>query len=384
MKILLLTERFDDSIPTGVISKRIADELYRFGNDVSVVSSELVGSLWKHGMHIISKRKYIIPARILLFFSNLFQVNLISAQWRKRMFKDAETIIESFSPDIIYARSTPISVCEVAAELKKKYGIKVVMHFTDPVPAPIEWDKNKLYRSRMIRTMDYILPFADCVSFGNQAMLNYQQSIQSYYFISKSFVSPDPVPQQSFYYRPEEDNKGCKILTYLGSFHGSRNPKELFRAIERINKDNRSVKLLVYDINRTNISIPSFVQFEGRVKDVNEVLLKSDILINLDGDDKEPVFISSKLKEYLCCGRPIVSITPNGSPSRLLTDSLKTVVSVQNNEDEIYNALLKLLDLLFVESDYLERNEVIIKFTPKRVTEELIIQFKNVLVSSQF
>ena len=378
MRILLLTERYDDDIPTGVISKRITEELSNLGNEINVVSSELVGKKWEKGQHIICTKKHLIPARIMKLLSNLLQINLDTAKWRKEMFMAAKRSIIDIRPDVIYARSTPISVCEVAASIKKSFGVKVIMHFTDPVPAPKEWDKNFLYRRRMIKTMERILPFADKVSFGNHAMADYQQKNQGYHFLDKTFVSPDPVPQDSFYFRPKED-KGCKIITYLGSFHGSRNPNELFKAIKRINESNMSVQLLVYDINRTNISVPSFVKFEGRVKNVNDVLLNSDVLINLDGDDKEPVFISSKLKEYLCCGRPIVSITPKGSPSRFLTDSLKTVISVQNNAQEIYNALIRSLDMELDESDYFERNDIIEHFTPKKVAEDLVLEFNSIL-----
>lgn len=379
MKILLLTERFDDTIPTGVISKRIADELFANGNEVAVISSDLVGKKWEHGYHIICKKIHFYSRRILKFLSDFFLVNLDSALWRYMMYGASKKMIDIFKPDIVYARSTPISVCEVAARIKKTYGIKVVMHFTDPVPAPIEWDKNLNYRKRMIMTMNKILPYADLISFGNHAMLNYQQKNQSYSFKNKAFVSPDPVPQKSLYYCPEETKKDCIILAYLGAIYGSRNPQELFNAIERFNRGTQKAILIVYDNNRTNISVPSFVQFAGRVKNVNEVLLGSNILINLDGDDKEPVFISSKLKEYLCCGRPIVSITPYNSPSRLITDQLKTVLSVKNNSEAIYDALMTFSRIKFTESDFYERKGIIESFTPKKVTEDILLEFNRLL-----
>ena len=295
------------------------------------------------------------------------------------MFIAAKRLIRLFDPDIVYARSTPVQVCEVAAKIKRKYGLKVVMHFTDPVPAPLEWDKDLRYRKRLSRTMDRILPCADRISFGNQAMMEYQQKNLSYQFLDKAFVSPDPGSRESLYYRPEAAGTSDIRLTYLGAIYGSRNPEELFKAIGRLNSEGRNVRLDIYDVNTANLDVPPFVQFVGRVKDIDRVLLESRVLINLDGDDKEPVFISSKLKEYLCCGRPILSITPEGSPSRLLTDSLKTVISVRNGSDEIYDALKRFLQSQFTESDYAERDGLIKQFTPKTVGGNLYQELKGVL-----
>lgn len=378
MKILLLTERFDDNIPTGVISKRIADELVNFGNEVVVLSSDLIGKTWKNGRHYICKKKHIIPARVLLLISNLLGINLDSFRWRKGMYQISKRIMLEFKPDVVYARSTPISVCQIAAKIKKHYDTRVLMHFTDPVPAPIEWDSNKLYRKRMIHTMNTILPYADRVSFGNSAMLSYQQKLQSYYFLNKSFVSPDPSPQDTLYYDTEYTNKDL-VLSYLGSFHGSRNPNELFKAISMFNKTKGKALLFVYDHNRTGLRTPDFVSFVGRVDDVKGALLHSSILINLDGDDKEPVFISSKLKEYLCCGRPIISITPQESPSRQITDGLKTVISTTNDCNEIFDAIISFNEQVFSETDFLEREDTISLFSPTRVTKELIKEIEIVI-----
>jgi glycosyltransferase involved in cell wall biosynthesis len=386
MKILLLVDHFDDASPTGMISKRIAGELYGLGNEVAVVSSDQVGNKWGHGYHSICKRIHLFPGklelysrRVLELLSNLTCTNLDTALWRYRMSIAAGRLIRVFHPDVVYARSNPISVCEVAAKIKRKHGLKVVMHFTDPVPAPLEWDKDLRYRKRLSRVMDRILPWADRISFGNRAMMEYQQRNLSYPFLDKAFVSPDPVSHETLYYRPEAPGAGETVLTYLGSIYGNRNPEQLFKAMERLNSEGRNVVLNIYDFNRTGASVPPFVRFVGRVKDVDGVLLDSRILINLDGDDKEPVFIASKLKEYLCCGRPILSITPEGSPSRLLTDSLKTVISVRNGSDEIYDALKRFLELQFTESDYAERDGLIKQFTPKTVGGNLYQELKGVL-----
>ena len=137
--------------------------------------------------------------------------------------------------------------------------------------------------------------------------------------------------------------------------------------ISNINNKGQRCELVVYDINRTRIKAPDYVRFVGRTDDVRKALLNSDLLLNLDGDDQVPVFISSKLKEYLCCCRPILSITPEGSPSRELTEGLSTVFSVANTCVSIEKQLLEIISQTLPAEMFKERMPVIQSFTPQRV-----------------
>lgn len=365
MRILLISERFGDQIPTGVISQMMAEELRLLGNDISVVSTEHIGERWKYGPHVICDSHTIIPKRILLWISNLLGINLITLKWRRKALRESRKLIASFTPDVVYARSTPIMVCEVAARLKKQYGIPVMMHFTDPVPAPIEWDPNIRYRRRMIKTMNRLLPFADSVSFGNTAMLRYQQSLINFSFLHKSFILPDPVRSENLY-GGERERKDVYTIVFLGALYGNRNPKPLFEALACLNGKGYKCELVVYDTNRTNLIVPGFVKFVGRTQDIKKALSNSDLLLNIDGDDTIPVFISSKLKEYLSCCRPILSITPEGSPSRDLTKGLKTVFSVNNTCNSIKEQLVELFEITFPHEMFKERETIVHTFSPRQ------------------
>ena len=371
VKILLIVDKFKGRIPTGIISQRIADELISLGNEVVVVSAYNQGEGWTNGeIYRCRKIRHIFLPRFRLIVSNFFQMNFDSFKWRRAMFELTMHIIEKYRPDVIYARSTPISVCEISAKLSLKTGIPSLMHFTDPVPAPIEWDGNILYRRRMIKTVNKILQVAKKVSFGNAAMLDYVQSLSKYDFKNKAFVSPDPVPTSNFYYTPPT-NRSEVYVVYLGSLYGNRNPKPLIDALDRLNNEGLKIKFEIYDINRVGTILPSFARFVGRTDNVKCALLASNILIDLDGDDTPPVFISSKIKEYLCCGRPILSITPDNSPSHQMTKSLRTVFHSINETREIEKAIRFILSSSFQESDYEERLTLIQKHTPKVVAEKI-------------
>lgn len=370
MRILLITERFGDLIPTGVISERLAEELHSFGHEIAVVSSQRIGEKWQYGPHLICNTRTFIPGGILLRLSNILRRNFFTKKWQEKMYKAAYSLVNDFKPDVIYARSTPIDVCEVAARLKKESGIKTLMHFTDPMPEPIEWDSNSGFRKRMIKTMEKILPYADLISFGNEAMVRYQQSLLKYSFTHKTFISPDPGPSYKPYFKPPKD-KDYIELVYMGSIYGNRNPHPMFQAVKILNDHGILCKLKIYDINRTRIEAPENVSFVGRTQDIKNALLNGDILINLDGDDKTPVFISSKIKEYFSCFRPIISITPLNSPSREITSGLKTIMNVDNNVNNIITAIKNFNSNPYKYEDFSEREDLIAKFHPTIIAREL-------------
>lgn len=376
MKILYLTYRFGGTIPTGVTALRVADAMYELGHDLCVISSPLCDK-WQTGRHIICNNKPIYPAVVFTKVGNLIQQDLNYIFWEWRMLHQIDRLLQSWKPDVIYARSSPSAVCYIAAKVAQKYNIPVLMHFTDPIPAPPEWHPNKRYRTRQIKLMEKILPIADKISFGNQAMLDYQHTLLKYDFTHKSFISPDPAPTKEFFYKEKQQHKEL-VLTFLGSFHGNRKPETLFKAIDIVNNSGVKCKLRIYDDKR-GIQAPSFIEYVGRTKDVVGAMLDSDILVDVDADDKIPVFVSSKIKDYLNCGRPILSITPNNSPSRQLFSGMKTISLCSNNPIDISTVIIQLSKTNYYQKDYIERKCIIEQFKADVVAKEIINQMVTML-----
>lgn len=375
MRILAIVYRLGGVYPTGVTNKRVLDALKSMGHEVLVISAPTNTNTWHNECHYECSDFPTSPARLFTKMGNFIQRDLNFIFWENRVFKCAKRIIKLFQPDIIYARSSPSAVCRVAARISKHTGIPVAMHFTDPIPAPIEWASDLKYRAREIKLMETILPIAYKVSFGNKAMLEYQQSIMKYNFIDKSFISPDPSPSERFYYSKKIKND-VSTLTFLGAFHGNRRPDSLFHALYVLNQSGYKCKLNIYDDNRYGINHPECVSFMGRTDNIQKTLLDSDILVDVEGEDNTPVFISSKLKDYLCCGRPILAITVKNSPSYNLVNGLSTVKCCENKPSEIVSAIKSVLDIDFREEDYKERLVIIKQFNPTFLAKLITDEFK--------
>lgn len=367
-KLLFITYAFDHSTPVGVGAQRIVSALAGQGFHVFVIASQNC-VIDNPDVELIVKTNFPrFPYFLANVFGNILGRDLFYIFWELKAFWAGLSVLKR-NPDIvaIYTRANPISVCHVGLKLKNKFRIPILMHFTDPIPAPIEWNRNIKDRKRMISQMKRVLPQADLVSFGNQHMLNYQEFVLGYPLKEKSFISPDPGSCELRFLPPKKANCDSYSLLFLGNIYGNRNPSHLFEAIGML--ANCSIKLFIYGNNKENF--PDFVIKKDRTEDICSVMQNMDVLVDIDGDDKTPVFVSSKLKDYLSVNRPILSISPVNSPSRDLLSNLNTVTTTVNDAESIKKALLILMNNDFRDSDYAERKKIISLFDPHVIASRI-------------
>lgn len=366
--IIFVSYSFGDNIPVGVGALRIAKAMIKLGWKLFVITSTDYHS--NDSNLIIQKVENFprLPSRVSFNLSNILQKELYYYSWEKKAKIVIKNIIKNNQIQGVYTRATPICVCTIGVFAKKHFRLPLIMHFTDPIPAPKEWSPNPMYRSRMTKQMKEYIEYADYVSFGNERMLSYQEDILLTSLKNRAFVSPDP-SKNSFIMLPESNKKSNELtLVYLGNIYGNRNPYNLFEALRLFS--NRSCHFIIYG-SRFN-GTPDFIEFRKRTTDVSNALKEADILVDIDGDDKTPVFISSKLKDYLSVNRPILSITPLNSPTRELLANLKTIEIANNTIEDIKNSLVRLANERFYGEDYNERIVVLEKFSAPKIAKGIM------------
>lgn len=367
-KILFISYVFDKNTPVGAGAKRVVSELANLGMHVMVVTAQHCSEKIPNVEIIVKKNFPRLPVKLSNRLSNLFGKELLYFMWEIRAYFAGKRILDNNRDAIaIYTRANPIAVCPVGIRLRKKFNIPLLMHFTDPIPAPVEWCPDEHIRKRQIKQMLSFLPHVDLLSFGNKHMLLYQERVLGRSLDGISFISPDPSFREMVFLPLREDSDNTVKLLFLGNIYGNRNPMPLFEAIQTIS--DIPVKLYVYGNNSADF--PSFVIKKSRTDDVRSVMQNMDILIDIDGDDETPVFISSKLKDYLSINRPILSISPLNSPSRDLLNGLKTAVTVKNTKKEISSALLKIIETNYSDEDYDERIEILKQFSAQTIAKEI-------------
>jgi len=102
----------------------------------------------------------------------------------------------------------------------------------------------------------------------------------------------------------------------------------------------------------------------GQVAQPSLAIRQADILVSIDADDKDPVFLPSKLLDYLSTDRVVLSISPRGSPAETML-GLVPKSSVQSSHDlvAIANAMEKASQITWTAALDLERREALANFT---------------------
>lgn len=377
MRIIVISFHYGEQA-SGVITERVVKALIDAGHPVKVITSSMH---YKKDVDVIQVQapyedSFVIRAFRFLLRKIGFRDYVFHLLWRRKAYKVASVITEEWHPDWIICRSTPFDANAVGFMLKKKYGggIRLLQHFTDPLPYPEQLVPSQCVRRKLIELAKRIIQSADMVSFGNQAMAKY---VMAQTALNKDFfVSPDASSSsvQSFYGASETND-----IIYFGNIN-ARNSSPLVSALDEINRGkdiDSTIKLHIFSVPPKFNAIQSpYVVYEGTTKNVANVFKKAKILVDIDIDNVD-IYISSKLKDYLLVNRPILSITSETSASSQILNQYVTVKCVRNNVTDILQGIRESLRSTFDNDLYREREELIDYFSPQTVVTNLIAQLES-------
>jgi hypothetical protein len=217
------------------------------------------------------------------------------------------------------------SINPVVARLKRhRPGIRWIAQFSDP------WAGNPLEQRiltrlwsawqepRTIAAADYLVHSS---AYSMKLMLErHQGQLQT-----RSTVIPHPFDDTLFPARPKRENEKI-TLRYIGVLFGRRSPEPLFCALNLLLARRPDLR------DRLNIELVGHVPHEmlqtsaarslpaGTVTHVPNVsyveslekMYDADILLLIEADVKQNLFVPSKLSDYMGARRPIVGIAPPG------------------------------------------------------------------------
>lgn len=259
------------------------------------------------------------------------------------------------------------SVNYVMLKLKKRYPkIKWIAQFSDPwANNPLEFNKiinlwNTYYEALTVKSADYLI-FTSPYS-RNLMLRNFDKS-----FFDKTAIIPHSYDLDLYPKRPKKKNDKI-IIRHIGQLYGRRSPEIFFQAllkvIEREPDLANKLKLeLVGTISQemlnssTALSIPKGIV--SHVPDIDyvtslELIYDTDILLLIDANVRENLFLPSKLADYLGSNNAIFAITPNGTTK----DFLKTVKCIQATPtDDINEIAEKLSFMIHNFKDYANYND---------------------------
>lgn len=384
MKVLYIC--FDWESPAGKTNLRVLQGLIMKGIECKVICAKSCDELDPSILYVCS---YFPNQPSYLFekLGNIIGLDLIYYAWELRAKKMAKQICKQWMPDIVYARANPATTFRIGLYISRKIMKPLFLHTVDPIPPTPDWNNNYLYRRKKLRTISEPLRFASGISFLNEEMMLYQQSLMDFNIINRSFISPIPLPINAALntLKPQEKDPAKYICVYLGSFFGSRSPDLLLKAFELFISQYPTVELHLIGTDEKlimqkleNIKVASSIKIFPRVKDCIPFLAKADLLLDVDSSYVPQIFTSSKLMDYLPLECPILCLSPKGSATRnLLAACTNSVLFCEHD----LNSLIKTLDYAIVNrrefTDYSDRNDVINSLNINNITASLVNQFQK-------
>ncbi|MCF6178564.1 MAG: glycosyltransferase [Geopsychrobacter sp.] len=207
-------------------------------------------------------------------------------------------------------------------------------------------------------------------------------------FYAKTDVIPHPYDDAIFPQRPKATNKRI-TLRYVGVLFAQRSPESLFRALNKLLirrpdlRDALHIELVgrvPSDMLETEAacSLP-----DGMVTSVSNVsyveslekMYDSDILLLIEANVKQNLFVPSKLSDYMGTGRPIVGLAPPGASKDIL-DSLACWQAHPNDIEGIASAIEEAVDYVASGTSEPWCNE---EFRMSYSVDQVVERFKSIL-----
>jgi hypothetical protein len=252
---------------------------------------------------------------------------------------------------VVFSTSPPISGHLAALELKRRFGIKWVADFRDPlVKNPFRSSARAAWCDAVVERL--IFRHADAVIANTDTALEnwrcqYPQWHKKMHLIWNGFDSLDAIPVSR--HKP-----GPRIVAHIGSIYGDRNPEQFLTALDRLqtsralSADSVIVRLVgTFDLGRATLEREPYSSLIARgclectetavAREAAQVTLaEADSLLLLDnGHRGVPLQVPAKLFEYIRTGKPVLVLTQRDAPClRILERSGVPHVCIFPDSDE--------------------------------------------------
>lgn len=356
MKILAICHQYDSNSPGGIINKKVLKGLST-SNEIKIISA-ITNSLNTQDVELyICSRKPYQPHKFFSKVGDFIGKNIDDIFWEINAKNKIKKILKEWTPDVIYSRGQPLSPLNIGYHISKEYDIPLMIHFSDPLPAPIEWKPEKKYREKILNGIKPILSHSKKISFVTQEMIDYQEEVSNINIMGKSVVLHNPLSDVK---NIDEPNKGKTIFLFIGSFYGNRKPDSLLDSFLEFSNDNKNCELHIVGnnkhLNEYNSHQIKILPFSSNPYKLME---NSHILLDIDSNTEREVFLSSKLLDYLSIDRIIMSITPKKSPARDILNKLdKSAIISTHNKKDIIKSFQKAISVKWDKELFDERKEI--------------------------
>ena len=274
-------------------------------------------------------------------------------RWAKRAYEKALKLHKINKYNVVISRSPTDISHLVAYHFSKKTGAKWIANWNDPAttiwPEPYThimpvW-KKKLYEKYTAN----ILRNADINTFPSEDLRNYFMK----FFPAISNLNSEVIPHigfQSIVKREKKEHNTFKMC-HAGNLSKERNPERFFHALKQFAQENPHANIEVDLMGVSDHGLENLVEMYELEEIVNLVgsfpymealshMSDYDVLLIIEAELKDAIFLPSKLTDYSRLGVPIFAITSKQSCISKLIDRYGGGICADGSSiDKIYRGI---------------------------------------------
>ena len=281
--------------------------------------------------------------------------------WKTAVLKEIETFRHenNYAPDALVTFAQPFTDHLIGLELKKRYGLPWLAHFSDP------WVDNPFNRyddrtkALNLELEQQVVESADILVFTSQETVDLVMAKYPGELSRKARILPQSFDPALFQQTVLAAVSKKITIRYIGNFYGPRSAAPLIGALR-----------LMLDVDPTSLDNVCFeligISDHAVIRDAGgdllppnllnvypsvdyhqslQLMLEADGLLVIDAPADVSVFLPSKLIDYIGAARPVLGITPPGTAAKLI-ESLGGLVADPANIQTIGESLFRFIDAL--------------------------------------
>ncbi|MDD3149606.1 MAG: hypothetical protein PHV68_02135 [Candidatus Gastranaerophilales bacterium] len=266
-----------------------------------------------------------IPKFFNFFFKNFYQIFFIEQIVKNDLnFAVKKIEEENFEPEIVYFSGLSLRYLMLAVFASKKYKIPMILLHMDDWMAREEhqigiW--GKFWYNKILKYMKIAASKSLASTTNSSALADKITKLTGYTHKPANNCNKDLLRGDSSKIKPLTENQ-IPIITYAGSMNQMLQGETLeviASAVSELNSEGFSLHLHIYTpwqfAPKANlISVPDAVFYKGHIskEKLSDVYLNSDFLLTTVTFNPVNLLLfknslSTKLSEYLCVGKPVIS-----------------------------------------------------------------------------
>jgi glycosyltransferase involved in cell wall biosynthesis len=343
--------------------------------------------------HKVVKFKNDTNRKILSNLSQTFLIPDSKVLWKSKALELADKIISENKIDLIYATAPPYTDFLIAARLKDKYGIPVVLDYRDSwIDCPNNFYATPLHKSIHKKMETKALEDADKIVTINQRIK--ELIMMRYPFMKDEDITVIPQgfdPEDFEKHIPQKNDKFR--ITYSGSFLNYYTPKYFLDGLKSAIDKNPELKQnteacfigtfpneyesYINEIGlKDNVNIAGYIEHSSCIK----YLMESDVLwMMINKSERSDLHSTGKLYEYFGAGKPILACIPEGVARKSLENHNAVIITEPDDVNAISDAILKYYQMYKAGKLPLPNEQVINTYNRKKLTGSLAEQFDSVI-----